>query len=243
MPALQNSKKYLSPAAWTRLARAYPAAFALLVIIFCIGCLGFVFIEIADEVLERESDAIDRAILMWLRPSDPPRWLLELARDITALGSTVVLTMWVAVTVLFLFFSGRVRASIFVATAAGTGMLMSTVLKMAFNRERPDVIDHDLYVATASFPSGHAMLSAVVYLTLGALISELVRPAWEKLYIVAVAAFLTGVVGFSRLYLGVHWPTDVLAGWAAGAAWAMGAWGLARFVFKPDQPRAARQRQ
>lgn len=231
--------KILSVTAVTRLAREYPVALALLGIIFCIGCLGLVFIEITDEVLERESDPIDRALLMWLRPSDPPRWVLELARDITALGSTVVLTMWVAVTALFLLFSGRVRSCAFVVAAAGTGMLMSTGLKMIFNRERPDVIDHGLYVATASFPSGHAMLSAVVYLTLGALISELVRPAWQKLYIIAVAAFLTCIVGFSRLYLGVHWPTDVLAGWAAGAAWAIGSWGLARFVFAPDQARRA----
>lgn len=240
MPALQMHTKVFSLAAATRLARDYPVALTLLGIIFCIGCLGLVFIEITDEVLEGESDPIDRAILLWLRPSDPPRWLLELVRDITALGGTFVLTLWVAVTSLFLAFSGRVRACAFVIAAAGTGMLMSTGLKLIFNRGRPDVIAHDLYVATASFPSGHAMLSAVVYLTLGALISELVRPVWQKLYIVGVAAFLTGLVGFSRIYLGVHWPTDVLAGWAAGAAWAMGAWGLARFVFAPDKLCTAR---
>ncbi len=240
MPALQMHTKIFSLAAAARLARDYPVALTLLGIIFCIACLGLVFVEITDEVLEGESDPIDRAVLLWLRPSDPPRWLLELVRDITALGGTVVLTLWVAVTALFLAFSGRVRACAFVIVAAGTGMLMSSGLKMIFNRDRPDIIAHDLYIATASFPSGHAMLSAVVYLTLGALISELVRPVWQKLYIVGVAAFLTGIVGFSRIYLGVHWPTDVLAGWAAGAAWAMGAWGLARFVFAQDKPRTAK---
>lgn len=239
MPALQLRINMFSRAALSRLAREYPVALTLLGIIFCIACLGLVFAEITDEVLEREADPIDRAILMWLRPSDPPGWLLELVRDITALGGMFVLTLWVAVTALFLAFSGRVRSCAFVVAAAGTGMLVSTGLKMIFNRERPDVIVHDLYVATASFPSGHAMLSAVVYLTLGALISELVRPVWQKLYILGVAAFLTGIVGFSRVYLGVHWPTDVLAGWAAGAAWAIGAWGLARFVFAPDKPHTA----
>jgi undecaprenyl-diphosphatase len=225
-------------AALARIARDYTGALMLLGVILGVAGAGLVFMEVADEVMERESDTADRAILTWLRSNDPPRWLLELTRDVTALGSTFVLTLWVAVTALFLALSRRFHACAFVIIAAGMGVLGSTVLKFLFDRDRPEVVAHDLYVSTASFPSGHAMISAVVYLTLGALIAELVRPPWLKVYVVAVAAFLTGIVGLSRLYLGVHWPTDVLAGWAAGAAWAIAAWGAARFVFKPaSRPR------
>lgn len=223
-----------------RMAHEYAGTLILLSIIFAVGLMGLVFIEIADEVIEREADPIDRAILAWLRADEPPRWVLDLVRDITALGSAVVLTLWVAITALFLALCGRYRACAFVVLAAGAGTVMSTVMKVLFDRARPDLIAHDLHISTASFPSGHAMLSAVVYLTLGALIAELVRPHWLKLYVVAVAAFLTGLVGSSRVYLGVHWPTDVLAGWAAGAAWAIGTWGLARFVFNIDQKPASR---
>jgi undecaprenyl-diphosphatase len=225
-----------------RLARDYTAAVTLLAVVFTAGAAGLVFLEVADEVLERESDSLDRTILIWLRPSNPPRWMLDLMRDITALGSTVILTLWVAVTALFIAFSGRPRVCVFVVAATATGALMSTALKIFFDRERPDVLAHDLYVSTASFPSGHAMGSTLVYLTLGALIAELVRLPWLKVYVIAVAAFLAGLVGFSRLYLGVHWPTDVLAGWAAGAAWAIASWGIARFVFPAEgrRPRAAR---
>ncbi|MGE4064175.1 MAG: phosphatase PAP2 family protein [Rhodospirillaceae bacterium] len=219
------------------------AAILVLLAVVC-ACAGglLLFIEISDEVLERESDQFDRAVLQWLRPSDPPRWVLEVVRDVTALGSTVVLVLWIAVTALFLALNKKFRACTFVVAAAGTGILVSSILKAAIGRQRPDVFAHDLYVVTASFPSGHAMMSAVVYLTLGALIAEVLRPPLQRLYVMLTAAFLAFVVGLSRLYLGVHWPTDVLAGWAAGAAWAAGAWGLAHFVFaRGANPRAGRK--
>jgi undecaprenyl-diphosphatase len=235
---LHLSRSTLSREALLRLARDYAGALTILAVIFAVGAAGLVFLEVADEVLERESDSIDRAVLMWLRPSDPPRWLVDVMRDITALGSTVVLTIWVAITALFLIFSGRGRACLFVVAAAASGALMSSGLKLFFDRERPDLIAHGLYVSTASFPSGHAMISTVVYLTLGALIAELVRPPWLKVYVVAVAAVLAGLIGFSRLYLGVHWPTDVVAGWAAGAGWAIASWGLARVFL--SRPRGTR---
>jgi len=121
--------------------------------------------------------------------------------------------------------------------AAGGGTLVVTVLKEAFARPRPQLAPDGLFVYTASFPSGHAMVSAVVYLTLGALIARLAPRTRLKLYIMTVAVILTGLVGFSRIYLGAHWPSDVLAGWAVGAAWALAGGALAQ-IMKLDKEDA-----
>jgi undecaprenyl-diphosphatase len=108
------------------------------------------------------------------------------------------------------------------------GLVISTGLKWIVDRDRPDVFEHRSHVYTQSFPSGHSMLSAVVYLTLGSLLTRLVPGRWQKLYILGVALFLTFLVGISRVYMGVHWPTDVLAGWTAGLVWAIICWLAAR---------------
>lgn len=105
-------------------------------------------------------------------------------------------------------------------------------LKMGFDRVRPDLVPHGSFVYTASFPSGHALMSAVTYLTLGALLASVHSPARVKAYFLAVAMVLTLLVGVSRVYLGVHWPTDVAAGWSVGAAWALMSWLLMRWLQK-----------
>ncbi len=194
------------------------------------------FLELAEEVVEGETRSVDRTILLAFRvdgtPDDPlgPRWLEEFARDVTALGSIGVLTMLTVATVGFLLLARRWQAALFVAAATGGGMLASTLLKLLFERERPDIVPHAAYVATASFPSGHAMLSAAVYLTLGALIARLVRDRRLKAYVLLSAAFLAVAIGVTRVYLGVHWPSDVLAGWAAGAFWALACWLAAQWL-------------
>jgi undecaprenyl-diphosphatase len=191
------------------------------------------FAELAEEVVEGDTRSVDETILLAFRESsdvgDPlgPRWLEESARDITALGSIGVVALLTVAVVGFLLLAHRARSALFVAAAVGSGMLASTLLKMVFERERPDLVPHAAYVATASFPSGHAMLSAVVYLTLGALLARLVREPLLKAYVLLGAAFLACAIGVTRVYLGVHWPSDVLAGWAAGAFWALLCWGVA----------------
>jgi undecaprenyl-diphosphatase len=106
-------------------------------------------------------------------------------------------------------------------------MMLSTGLKMGFERPRPDLVPHATQVYTASFPSGHAMLSAVTYLTLGALLSRVQRRRRVKAFFLGLALTLTLLIGLSRVYLGVHWPSDVLAGWCIGAAWASLCWFVA----------------
>lgn len=192
------------------------------------------FLELADEVLEGESMPVDQALLLLLRsPSDPaemlgPPWLEDFAHDVTTLGDIGVLGLIVLVATGFLACAGRRRTALFVVGATGGGALASTLLKLAFARPRPDLVPHATEVTTASFPSGHAMVSAVVYLTLAALLARLVAAPRLKAYIIGVAVVLTLLIGTSRIYLGVHWPSDVLAGWAAGAAWALVCLALAR---------------
>lgn len=196
----------------------------------------WIFIELADEVVEGGTRVYDLALLMSLRspgdPSDPlgPRWLEQLARDLTALGSPAVLTLLVFVACMFLLLSRRWRTFLLVLGATASGALATRLLKLSFDRPRPDLIPHDIYISTASFPSGHAMGSTFVYLTLGALLAQLTPGPRLKLYVLSVAAALAGLIGLSRVYLGVHWPSDVLAGWAAGAFWAMTWWLIARLV-------------
>ncbi|SMF54196.1 undecaprenyl-diphosphatase [Tistlia consotensis] len=202
----------------------------------------WVFVELAEEVVEGDTKGLDRAILLAFRspadPADPlgPRWLEEFARDVTGLGSVGVLTILILATLGFLLLARRARTALFVLLATGGGTLASTLLKWGFDRPRPELVPHGQYVYTSSFPSGHAMLSAVVYLTLGALVARLARDRRLKLYILALAVFLALIIGVSRVYLGVHWPSDVLAGWAAGAAWALACWGVAQ-ALRVDRER------
>jgi undecaprenyl-diphosphatase len=186
-----------------------------------------------EEVGEGDTRGFDSAVLMSLRqagdPSLPigPKWLRIAAGDATALGSVTILTLIVLGTAgLFLVLRKRREAVWLVATAAG-GTAISQVLKQVFNRERPPLFMHAVEVMNPSFPSGHAMLSAVIYLTLGALVARFARTRRVKAYAMAWAVMLSVLVGCSRVYLGVHWPTDVLAGWCLGALWAIAVWLLA----------------
>jgi undecaprenyl-diphosphatase len=124
----------------------------------------------------------------------------------------------------YLLLVGKRGAALLVFVSVAGGALLGDLLKLAFQRPRPDLVPHGVDVFTASFPSNHAMLSAVTYLTLGALLARLEKRRRIKLYFLALSVFLTIIVGLSRVYFGVHWPTDVIAGWSVGAAWAMAVW-------------------
>lgn len=199
------------------------------------------FVELADEVMEGATHALDETILLWLRnpadPSDPlgPHWLEEMGRDFTALGGVGALTLITLLVLGYLLLRRLPGAALLVAVSIGGGLLLSTLLKLGFDRPRPELVPHGSYVYTTSFPSGHSMLAAVVYLTLGALLARVQPQRRLKAYLLLWALLLTLLVGISRVYLGVHWPTDVLAGWTIGAVWALLCWLLAYWLQQRGQ--------
>jgi undecaprenyl-diphosphatase len=193
----------------------------------------WLFWFIASAVVDGGTGEIDKRILLsFRRPGDlapiGPPVVQDIARDITALGGATILTLITAFTGGFLTLGGRTRLGLFIYGAVGSGLVASTILKDLFHRARPDIVPHESYVFTSSFPSGHSMLSAVAYLTLGALLARSQPRKRLRAYLLITAALVTFLVGVSRVYLGVHWPTDVLAGWTAGITWATFWWLIAR---------------
>lgn len=203
---------------------------SLLVMLLCM----WGFIEIADEVMEGDTRNFDEWVMTSLRsPADSnvpigPDWLKSAATDITALGGKYVIVLICGLVVVYLLIMRRFHSVALIVVATGGGAVFSQVLKTIFERERPSLVGHFTHFGGASFPSGHAMVSAVVYLTLGTLMARLVAERWGKWYFLGAALIITLLVGITRVYLGVHYPTDVLAGWCAGLAWALLCWNVAR---------------
>ncbi|WP_168708604.1 phosphatase PAP2 family protein [Hydrogenophaga sp. PAMC20947] len=182
----------------------------------------FVFLKLGSEVVEGETQGFDQHILRFaqaLREQYPI--LSDMMRDITGLGSVSVLTLFTVITVVYLaLFSSR-RMAALVAVAMISGTLLVSVFKAFFGRTRPDLTFAELAASGLSFPSGHASMSAIAYLTVGALIAATHKRTGERFYILLIAGFITLLVGLSRIALGVHWATDVIGGWAFGSAWAV----------------------
>ncbi|MBB4086071.1 phosphatase PAP2 family protein [Sphingomonas carotinifaciens] len=203
-----------------RRARTLPPALAGM----AAAAVALALVLLVGLAVDRWSFAFDHAILVSLRAWGGPSWLPRVAKDVTALGGGVILTLVViAVTGLLLVQRLWLTALAVLAASISGGMAVDAIKAWA-GRARPDLVDHLVTVTNASFPSGHAANSATVYLTVAALSTQVLRQSAARTYTVVVAVLLVGAIGLSRIYLGVHWPTDVLAGWSFGTLWALAWW-------------------
>ncbi len=218
--------KYVSWIDYKKIRSFVVAEYSVLIGLAIATALIWAFVGLADEVSEGDTHVVDTAILQIFRSQDDPSqmigsfWFQEAIRDITSLGSFSLLTIILVFVVLLLAIRKQVAEAALVAVAVISGTIISQFLKGFFERSRPEFssIAEQL---SASFPSGHAMLSAVTYLTIGALLARFTSRLRLKIFFFAAAIILTVMVGVSRVILGVHYPSDVVAGWALGAGWAL----------------------
>ncbi|HEY0926768.1 MAG TPA: phosphatase PAP2 family protein [Brevundimonas sp.] len=208
-----------------RVARTEIAAVTALLII-ALGVMTFV--EVADDVTETDGQRFDLEVLHWLQPQpgEPrgPWWLHEAMADLTSLGGISVLTLFAVIAFSFLLIQRkRLSAALLVVGLIG-GVILSEGLKALFERERPPAAYQAVETINASFPSGHALLSTVFYLTLGVMLTRAFPKKRLKAFVLGSAILIAVLIGLTRVYLGAHWASDVIAGWCAGAAWAMALW-------------------
>jgi undecaprenyl-diphosphatase len=203
-------------------------AFLLAVLGICLAIWAFA--AVADEIEEDEYLHLEQRIMLALRhpdnlaaPAGPP-WLTQMAIDVSALGGATVISLMSALVAGFLLLRGRWRRVALLAVTITGAYLLSTTLKTIYGRDRPGIVPHLAEVDSASFPSGHSLSSSVIYLTMAALLAQGVTRRREKLYLMSTAFGLTFLIGVSRVFLGVHYPSDVVAGWSAGTAWALVCW-------------------
>jgi len=205
-------------------------------VLFCTG----LFFALADEVFEGDTRKFDERLLLWFRRADAPdipigpAWFREAAIDSTALGSPFILGMIATAAMGFLYFEGQRRVALMTLASLAFGGVVSQLLKEHFGRARPEIVPHLREVVSTSFPSGHAMGAAVVYLTLAVMFVKAFRSRRAKAFCLGLGVFLAVMVGASRVYVGVHYPTDVAGGWLAGTAWALATWAAAQFL--PTRP-------
>lgn len=201
------------------------------------------FLKLAGEMTEGETNALDSRILLSLRRpgdlADPigSRSVEESMRDVTALGGVTFLTLLTVVATLALLIHGKWKRALVFAGTVMAANISSEVLKHIYDRPRPALVPHGSYVYSSSFPSGHSTLAAATFLTLATIIASLEPHRSTKALTYVVAIVLTVMIGFSRVYLGVHWPSDVLGGWSLGAAWALLAWIILNRVTRTEPAR------
>ncbi len=223
------------------MTRSIRADGRLLLTFLALAIVALVFLKFASEVSEGDTLAFDRWVMLALRHPDDlaipagPAWLLPVMRDITNLGGPAGLTIVTFLVAGFLLATRRFATAALVLASTIGGAILSGVLKDIFLRARPQIVPHLVFVDTTSFPSGHAMNSAIVFLTLGALLTRTQKSRAVRIYLVAAAIVLTLLVGISRVYLGVHWPSDVVAGWCVGAGWATFCLAIARLLQARNQ--------
>ena len=208
----------------------------VLIVLLILFISGLTFLEIADEISEGETREFDQSIIEFFRTDDDPgnpagaNRISEVMIDITALGGGTVLAIITIFVSIFLILQKRYDAFWLLLAATAGGALISFGLKEIYARERPDLVYRLVTVNSLSFPSGHSMMSAVLYLTQAAIVARFQREWKIRIYIVSIALFLTFIIGLSRVYLGVHYPTDVIGGWTIGLAWACFCWCVVWYI-------------
>ena len=219
-------------------SRASAAGVHPLLGLLCLSAVA-VFGLIVEEMLEGGTAASDNAILLALRtpghlatPIGPP-WLLQSAIDLSALGGFTFIWLFTIAVAGFCALTRRWRVMIVFLSAIVGASVLDALLKLSFHRARPEIVPHLTMVDNASFPSGHAMISAATYLTVGAMLARAQRSGGVRIYLLTIFIAVTILIGLSRLYLGVHWPSDVFAGWSVGAAWALAFWIIAERTAEP----------
>ena len=203
-----------------------------------VGALAILLLLALGFATDRLPFGFDTTIISALRTRGDlarpigPAWLRSVMIDITALGGATVLTLVVTATVILLATRRLwLTAALILAGTIG-GSSAVTLLKLHVARPRPDIVPHLVPVQGMSFPSGHAANSAIIYMTIAALATQVLHGRATRNAIVALTVLLVGAIGFSRAYLGVHWPSDVLAGWSFGTLWAL-AWWLVAARIRP----------
>jgi len=196
----------------------------------------WIYVALSTAVMGGTLDHFDESVVRSMRQPDDamqprgPDWFNEMARDITAMGGYTILLIIILGVSGFLWLNKKYYAMWFLIAATITGYLFMMSLKVIMDRPRPDFVSQLSHTHSASFPSGHSMMAAIVYLTCGALLTRMSEKRRIKFYFLAVPMLITLLVGMSRVYMGVHFPTDVLAGWTAGLVWATACWLMARWM-------------
>lgn len=208
-----------------------------------ICAVGIAVVLIAGLIVSRYPFAFDRSISAALRGAGPG-WLRRAMLDITVLGDVTILTMAVVGGMALLLARRMWRHAALLAGASISGAIVVTIVKTLFARARPPLAERLIEVHGMSFPSGHAADSAIVYFSLAAVGAAALRTRTERNTAVLLAVLLVGAIGVSRIYLAVHWPSDVLAGWSFGTLWALGWWRLGASLARGEQaPRGLEVRR
>jgi undecaprenyl-diphosphatase len=179
----------------------------------------WLFVELASHVQSGATQAFDDAIMQWMG-MHRVAWIEQSLLQITALGTGLVLMMIVIISALFLSATQHRFSAFLLLVASAGGLILNTILKSSFDRPRPRLFEWVTNPSSSSFPSGHAMGSAIVYFTVAYLIARLEKRRWTRALTIVTALLLVLLISLSRLYLGVHYPSDVLAGMVIGLAWA-----------------------
>ena len=232
---------------WGETRRALADRLTLVAALYLVAGLAaalfvvWAFAEVTEEVVEGESRAFDRAVLLWIA-GNVPGWLDGPMRAVTALGYYwVVIPLLALVEALFYLLRWRLSAVLLAVSTVG-GVVLTTVLKSVFRRARPEVIESGYTAGFYSFPSGHATIAVGFYGTLAFILAYHLRGV-ARWAVVALGCLIVLAVGFSRLYLGVHYPTDVLAGFLATPVWLVSVGGVYVFWLSVRGLRTAERRR